>query len=155
MRETTIWGTDAVCHSSPGFTPSPTPRPPVPTEETKSHEAFLTFHHILLVVTVVVTVRGPVIDVEAMDGGVVVTCWDVLRERRRNTLTVEQRDHQVRPWGTGISSGLEFKIYWGTLADISDDIPKALWRMLYSAQRSPSLWRQETNGHFPKELSPL
>lgn len=66
-------------------------------------KVFLTFHHVLLVVTVIVTVRGPVIDVEAMDWGVVVTCWDVLREWRRNTLTGEQRDYQVWPWGTGIS----------------------------------------------------
>lgn len=39
----------------------------------------LTFHHILLVVTVIVTVSGAVVDVKAMDGSVVVAGWDVLQ----------------------------------------------------------------------------
>lgn len=76
----TDMGTDAVCHGSPGFTPSPTLRPPCQQRKPNHTEVFLTFHHILLVVTVVVAVRGSVIDVEAMDRGVVVTCRDVLRE---------------------------------------------------------------------------
>lgn len=38
-----------------------------------------TFHHILLVVTVIVTVSGAVVDVKSMDGSVVVAGWDVLQ----------------------------------------------------------------------------
>jgi hypothetical protein len=38
----------------------------------------LTFYHVLLVVTVIVTVCGSVVDIEAMDWGVVVTGWDIL-----------------------------------------------------------------------------
>lgn len=38
-----------------------------------------TFHHVLLVVTVIVTVSGAVVDVKSMDGSVVVAGWDVLQ----------------------------------------------------------------------------
>lgn len=51
---------------------------PLPTEKTHHTQVFLTFHHILLVVTIVVTVCGSVIDIKAMDWGVVVTCWNIL-----------------------------------------------------------------------------
>lgn len=37
-----------------------------------------TFHHILLVVAVVVTVSGTVVDVKTVDGSVVVAGWDIL-----------------------------------------------------------------------------
>lgn len=38
----------------------------------------LTFYHILLVVTIIVTVCGSIIDIKSMDWGVVVTCWNIL-----------------------------------------------------------------------------
>lgn len=39
----------------------------------------LTFHYILLVVTVIVTVSGAVVDVKSVDGSVVVAGWNVLQ----------------------------------------------------------------------------
>lgn len=54
-------------------------RPPLCQQRKVNHtKVFLTFHHILLVVTVIVTVCGSVIDIKAMDGSVVVTCWNIL-----------------------------------------------------------------------------
>lgn len=41
-------------------------------------QVFLTFHHILLVVTVIVTVCRSIIDIKAMDWSVVVACWNIL-----------------------------------------------------------------------------
>lgn len=38
-----------------------------------------TFHHVLLVVAVIVTVSGAVVDVKTMDGSVVVAGWDILQ----------------------------------------------------------------------------
>lgn len=38
----------------------------------------LTFHHVLLVIAVIVTVCGSVVDIEAMDWGVVVAGRDIL-----------------------------------------------------------------------------
>jgi len=43
-----------------------------------------TFYHILLVVAVIVTVCGAVVDVKAMDGSVVVAGWDILQRKSRN-----------------------------------------------------------------------
>lgn len=39
----------------------------------------LTFYHILLVVAVIVTVSGAVVDVKTMDGSVVIAGWDILQ----------------------------------------------------------------------------
>ena len=57
---------------------SPTARPLCQGRKLNHTKVFLTFHHILLVVAVVVTVCGSVIDIKAMDWGVVVTGWDIL-----------------------------------------------------------------------------
>lgn len=38
----------------------------------------LTFYHVLLVITVIVTVCGSVVDIKTMDWGVVVTGWNIL-----------------------------------------------------------------------------
>lgn len=38
-----------------------------------------TFHHVLLVVAVIVTVSGAVVDVKTVDGSVVVAGWDILQ----------------------------------------------------------------------------
>lgn len=54
----------------------PTPRPPLSTKDTLF--IHLTFHHVLLVITVIITIRGPIVDIEAMDWSVVVTGWDIL-----------------------------------------------------------------------------
>lgn len=40
-----------------------------------------TFHHVLLVVAVIVTVSGAVVDVKTMDGSIVVAGWDILQRR--------------------------------------------------------------------------
>lgn len=74
-KDLMIWDTDAVRHTSPGFILSPTLCQQRKVNHTK---VFLTFHHILLVVTVIVTVCGSVIDIKAMDGSIVVTCWNIL-----------------------------------------------------------------------------
>lgn len=52
----------------------------------------------------------------------------------------------------GISPSLEFKIHWGTLADISDDIPKALWRILYLAQKFPQPLETRNKLPFPQRV---
>lgn len=76
----------ASCHTRRRFMLhqiSPIPCPPCQRRKLYHAEAIntelcLTFHHILLVVTIIVTVCGSIIDIKAMDWGVVVTCWDVL-----------------------------------------------------------------------------
>lgn len=52
---------------------------PVGTSGGPSLSISPTFHHVLLVVTVIVTVSGTVVDVKSMDGSVVVAGWNILQ----------------------------------------------------------------------------
>lgn len=52
------------------------PQTPLSAKDTLS--TYLTFHHVLLVITVIIAICGPVVDIEAMDWSVVVTGWDIL-----------------------------------------------------------------------------
>lgn len=72
-------------------------------------------HHILLVVTVVVTVCGSVIDIEAVDWGVVVTCWDILQGIKKKQVDngAEKPSCEQNHWWMEMSPSLEFKIHWG------------------------------------------
>lgn len=56
----------------------------------------LTFHHVFLVITVVVTICGSVVDIEAMDWGVVVAGRDILHgiENRHGHSTSEKSSKQ-------------------------------------------------------------
>lgn len=65
---------------------------------------FLTFHHILLVVTIIVAVRGSVIDIKAMDWGVVVTCWNILQGRKKKQVDngAEKSSCDRNHWGMEI-----------------------------------------------------
>ena len=69
----------------------------------------LTFHHILLVVTIIVTVCGSIIDIKAMDRGVVVTCWDILwgMEKKQVDNGVEKSCEQNHWWK--FDTSLEYK----------------------------------------------
>lgn len=68
---------------------------PLPTEKIISPEVLLTFHHILLVVTIIVTVCGSIIDIKAMDWGVVVTCWNILEGMEKKQVDHAQRNYHV------------------------------------------------------------
>lgn len=43
----------------------------------------------------------------------------------------EKSSCEQNHWWMEFYRSLEFKIHWETLPNISDDIPKALWRMLW------------------------
>lgn len=64
----------------------------------------LTFYHILLVVTVIVTVCGSIVDIKAMDWGVVVTCWDILQgmEKRHVDSGAENSSSEQNGWGVEV-----------------------------------------------------
>lgn len=56
----------------------------------------VTFHHVPLVVAVVVAVCGPVVDVEALDGGVVVTGGAILeRGWKKQIVKLQQSGEQL------------------------------------------------------------
>lgn len=81
-----------------------------PTSHGKTSQGFLTFHHVLLVVTVVVTVCGSVIDIKAMDWGVVVTCWDILQGIKKKQVDngAEKSSCEQNHWWMEILPSLEF-----------------------------------------------
>lgn len=87
-----------------------------------SHKVCLTFHHILLVVAIVVAVCGSVVDVKAMDRGVVITCWNILQEMEQRNLHVSRTTG-----GWKFYPSQEFNVHQGILANLDDE---ALWRML-------------------------
>lgn len=63
---------------------------PLPVKEAVSTTHLLTFHHVLLVITVIVAVCGSVVDVKAVDRGVVVAGWDILHGGGRGEQTCSQ-----------------------------------------------------------------
>lgn len=103
--------------NAPLFTPTPPPTPsiryPPDCRQTSTHSicsgntrtqtpilAFpLTFHHISFVVAVIVAVRGPVVDVEALDGSVVVTRGTILHGggmgKKKITFRLQQSPRQL------------------------------------------------------------
>lgn len=100
-------------HASPGFLLSPASGSPDNRGNYLTREkpqGFLTFHHILLVVTVVVTVCGSVIDIKAVDWGVVVTCWDILQGIKKKQVDngAQKSSCEQNHWWMEILPSLEF-----------------------------------------------
>lgn len=87
---------------------------PLPAKEAVSTTHLLTFHHVLLVVTVIVAVCGSVVDVKAVDRGVVVAGWDILHGvENRHVHSVSEKSPQekeiTRLWNLLPSPGFELR----------------------------------------------
>ena len=77
----------------------------------------LTFHHVLLVITVIIAIRGSVVDIEAMDWSVVVTGWDILHGMEKRHVDSES-EASSKPNHKAVQSPLQCLNFVGTPANI-------------------------------------
>lgn len=79
----------------------------------------LTFHHVLLVITVIIAIRGSVVDIEAMDWSVVVTGWDILHGMEKRHVDSES-EASSKPNHKAVQSPPQGLNFVGTPANIPD-----------------------------------
>lgn len=102
---------------------------PLPVKEAVSTTHLLTFHHVLLVITVIVAVCGSVVDVKAVDRGVVVAGWDILHgveNRHVHSVSEKSPQEKKKSQGCGIFSPVQGLNFVGAPANIPESVPRAL-----------------------------